>query len=695
MRLLQQIIILTSLGALLAANPVRPERVDTDANVSTFAKSTRSDCRQPYAAHAAALFHIQSRPFQNRLERFVGQDSQLRFVFSGSTRLEGSRYVRFQPFVGDVTISGATLVVTVEDNCKMKSVFVEPERLVAATLLGRQLAKSTPPSFAARPVLSDGPLPMLWTLRDAKLAPTLSIDVSGAAAVLVNKWESSDGRFIVFDEQRQVTSSSGWTDMHGVTAASLTTMIAGSSPEASQVAHPWMITRPAKSEMGSSAYVTGNGMAYEVDPLYGEPVMQPIMRLHDDGNRLDGKYVRTISHALDLDGLPTASSDGSKMFIYEPTPETKRRCAYDPEQCSLFDNVNVYVHIDRFAHEFWSSKLEIDVDWQVLALTHVTNEGSVARGDTIVFGWGGLFLLNNAMEDEIIYHEYAHVALENLGLAADIFSSTQKRAVGEGYADYFALSYTGQPEFANWATRCPPRFECTGPEDAKEIRTLQTDASEWNWQFGKPSVRLKYGVCTRKHIEDTKCKTSWNTYTSTYIWGMIWGSTLWDIRTAYGADVADKLAAAGVTLAGGIINSFTTAAGSILHADRLLFDGQHHSGLREIFHNRGISPFLSLGVGIDETGEQDRPSNFDAVFFPNPFDHSLNVEVTSVAQTKAVATLFDLNGRALFSQDLGYLAAGKTQLTIDVPDLPNGFYLVSVKTNDATVSKMISRSATN
>ena len=416
--------------------------------------------------------------------------------------------------------------------------------------------------------------------------------------------------------------------------------------------------------------------------------MFPIPRLAGDGSRLVGKFARVSSYVHDSDGM-TPSSDGARAYVFEPILDIDRRCLSEAIDCSLFDNVNAYRHVDRFAQEFWTEDIGLEIDFQVHVFTHLGSPGAWVQGDTLVLGNGGIFLRNTALEDDIIYHEYTHVVLRHLGFDTDTTSTAERRALGEGYSDYFALSYIDRADFAGWATKCPPREDCEGPEDDTEIRRLDTPASAWNWSFGSPDADLKYGVCTRKHPEDTKCKTSWMTGDNVYVWGMIWGSTLWDIRTALGREIADRLVVESVGLTDGRIFTFEAAAGAMLAADRHVHSEAHRDVLQDVFAARGIAP-SHVSVGNEAASVADA-ADFQLEAYPNPFSDDLTLQFRVDAGDAAAAEIFDVGGRLVYRTDFGVVARGRQQFTIRPPSLAPGLYVVRVRAGERSSTRLVVR----
>jgi len=436
---------------------------------------------------------------------------------------------------------------------------------------------------------------------------------------------------------------------------------------------------------------TGTGLAFVSDPSASPPTLVDIPRLIGDGQRLDGEYLSISSRVFNPDGLPTASSGNAGEFIFEPIADLDLRCDNDPNNCSQFDNVNAYVHLDRFASDFWVDRLGMDVDFRAGVVTHSAAD-SWSRDSVITLGSGGLFLRNNALEDDIILHEYTHLILGKAGFVVDTTTAVEKRALGEGYADYFTLSYLGHPEFARWATRCPPRYECDGPPDDTEIRTLATQPSVWNWNHGAPDGSLRYGVCTRKHLEDTKCKTSWMTFEDIYRWGMIWGSTLWDVRTALGASVSDRLILSSIVEKADAITTFEDAADAILFADLQLHEALHSATLSDIFTARGIPHTMT---GIEGEGAFVSQGDFELAVYPNPSAGAFTATFDVKESAPTVLRLVDLVGREVYRHDAGPLVAGHHAINLTPPDLAAGLYVLrvepGVEAGESSASTMVVR----
>ncbi len=618
----------------------------------------------------------------NYIGRMVGEarlPSSTVAVLAGTVDVDGTQYHRFAlQFADSVEVRGAGLVVSVNGTCEVRLTALNIDRLPATLPVDRNASSQTRQMAAS--IGTDG---------DHLSWHGSAVEVDSSEPLIVDRWVADDLAFVV-NRANGLMARQGTVSGHGAYLAADEHNLVRPLPRAST---PGRDSAPRTSPVGTETRVTGSGLAYRTDPRAGEPELLPLPGLLGDGLHLSGEYVSVSSRRFDTAGEPTPSSGPSGEFVYEPVSSIDANCVLYVDDCSLIDNVNAYHHIDRFARDFWISRLGVDINFATTVWTHTSQTGSIVHGDTIRLGSGGLFLNNNALEDDILYHEYTHVALRHLGFVPDVFSTTQHRALGEGYSDYFALTFLDRPRFADWATRCPPRLECEGPEDSQEIRTLATDPSEWSWNYGVPSVQLKYGVCTRKHLEDLKCKTSWMTFDETYVWGMIWGSTLWDIREALGPDAADELVVTSLALTGGQLPTFTAASGAIVLADERVNGGANAPTLRAIFAARGITPFLSAGTSRENADGSRVDLELDV--WPNPVQSTLRVTVRGAIQSSAGdvghVSVFDASGRAVARVPIAVVPGQPSPVDLDLNAFAAGTYFVVAQVGNNSATRTVTR----
>ncbi|NNE68871.1 MAG: hypothetical protein HKN29_00755, partial [Rhodothermales bacterium] len=222
-------------------------------------------------------------------------------------------------------------------------------------------------------------------------------------------------------------------------------------------AEAFWIAAPARLPLGSPT-AQAPALVYSTDPAGGPAEEVVLERLFGAGDRLEGRYVRAASNRLQQSGEAAPGKDGLSDFRFEPNDPETEDCLENIDDCAPFDAVNAYYHVDRFATEFWRDRMGFDPPFQADVVTHISGDGAFADAprDLIKLAAGWIFMRNAAKEDEIIYHEYTHLVAAALGFTLDINSGVEAQAVSEGYADYFAASYTNEPRIGEWVVTCPP-----------------------------------------------------------------------------------------------------------------------------------------------------------------------------------------------------------------------------------------------
>lgn len=427
-------------------------------------------------------------------------------------------------------------------------------------------------------------------------------------------------------------------------------------------------------------------LVFTTDPAAGPREEVMLERLFGTGNRLDGQYARVGSNRLQPQGEPAAGKDGEADFRFEPNNPETEDCLEDIDDCAPFDAVNVYYHIDRFATEFWRDRMGFDPPFQADVVTHIAGDGAFAdpSRDLIKLAVGWIFMRNAAKEDEIIYHEYTHLVGAALGFVLDTNSGVEAQAVSEGYADYFAATYTDDPQIGEWVVTCPPRFSCDGPPNDRDLRRLDSDPALWNWQGGSPDSNLKYGICTRYHTGDQKCKTSWNNYIPRYTWAIIWGGLLWDVREALGPETADAIAFEAMRNARGDSETVARAAGRLVEADELLHAGQNRAMIE--------AAAAARGVGV-VTATQDTPigQSLSLEVFPSPAAGPVTIRATGVDPGVRVrADVFDVLGRQVATLNPPVWGQGSAEFSWAARQVPPGLYFVRVGSGSMTTVRTLS-----
>ena len=137
--------------------------------------------------------------------------------------------------------------------------------------------------------------------------------------------------------------------------------------------------------------------------------------------------------------------------------------------------------------------------------------------------------------------------------------------MGEGFGDYLAAS--------SFADKKPARYRTS---------IMTWDGITWNEIYDPPCVRRIDEAFTFESFDHGR----WGEEHEN---GLIWSATLWDIRTALGQRVADRIILESHFQLDGF-TTFSRGARAILDADQNLYRGTHRARLRRIFSWRGIGP---------------------------------------------------------------------------------------------------------
>lgn len=415
----------------------------------------------------------------------------------------------------------------------------------------------------------------------------------------------------------------------------------------------------------SFARLSGLANVYPTNPGSSEPTEVTLLGLFGDGSSLNGEFVRAGSDRLDGQGQWATAANGD--FRFDPDTTGAVNCPTDLSECSPFDAVNAYWHVDRFAREFWEARMGLSIDFQANVRVHLGGDQAFADwpSRSIKFPVGDIFMKNTALSDDLLYHEYAHLVLASLGFVIGIGVDDQTAALHEAYADYFAATFTDDPRIGAWVVTCPPRLQCTGPPNDREIRTLELDVDEWNWRQGNPPDSLRYGICTRYHEGDQKCKQSWNNYTDTYVWAMIWGAMLWDLRVTFGPNRADQLIMETARLHDES-TGFALASSRMREVAQSLFGPNVGGEVEAILLKWGFA-------GVTNRVWDETPDHLGLELWPNPARTKLQIQVRGLSPSRHHEwTIHDALGRVV---DQGQLT-GHSQHSISVDRLVPGVYSV-------------------
>jgi Zn-dependent metalloprotease len=213
--------------------------------------------------------------------------------------------------------------------------------------------------------------------------------------------------------------------------------------------------------------------------------------------------------------------------------------------------------------------------------------------------------LDSAVDGHVVLHEYGHGVSNRLvggGTGTSCLSGRiQGGAMGEGWSDYFAISYYDNPAFGMY----------TAQNSIQGIRRQNYEGYTFTYEdVGNLSIgsqSLGYEV----HAD-----------------GEIWAATLWDLRKALGKEVTDRLVVAGLK-ATPCRPSMIDARDAILTADQATNDGANRAAIWQVFSRHGMGYSAKGTDGTRATG-----TTYDAAYdIPPDWGGAPNPAITSAPLT--------------------------------------------------------------
>ena len=316
------------------------------------------------------------------------------------------------------------------------------------------------------------------------------------------------------------------------------------------------------------ALATGSARVFNPNPVIALGGADEL--LDEDGNEIEPpeKAYDTV-RLTGLDGH--GFLDGLRVTTNLTRPRATRqpdlRWNFNSHQRGFRESM-VYFHVDRAIQyvESLGYRGECTLFKEPLAANaHGTPEDNAFYSPgtkSLTFGWGDV---DEAEDGETILHEFGH-ALQD-AICPDFGQSLEAAAMGEGFGDYFAGSFTAETKIR------------------KRARMFVNTVMSWDGIYmegNPPCVRRLDGKLTYETFNHAARADEHDN-------GEIWSATLWDIWNAIGRDRADRIIIESHFQLDGF-TAFAKGARAIMDADRNLYDGRHLAALKRIFRRRGIGP---------------------------------------------------------------------------------------------------------
>ncbi|MGD0501006.1 MAG: M36 family metallopeptidase, partial [Bryobacteraceae bacterium] len=249
-----------------------------------------------------------------------------------------------------------------------------------------------------------------------------------------------------------------------------------------------------------------------------------------------------------------------------------------------------------------------------------------------IFTRGTPFLtddLDFAYDGQAIFHEYGHGVSNRLvgaRVSTSCLDKIQSGAMGEGWSDYFGISYFNNPVFGSYETQ----------DFVNGIRRHSYEAYPYTYED------LGNGLYGYEVHDD----------------GEIWAAALWELRKSVGQAVADQLVVDGLksTPCNPLM---TNARDAILSADQARYGGANRAAIWRAFakHGLGYSAFSVDGdyeTGFRYDAAYDQPPDLQATQNPAITSNPLTVSTSAGDSYAYTVAASNPNGGTLnFALDSG------------------------------------------
>jgi hypothetical protein len=228
-------------------------------------------------------------------------------------------------------------------------------------------------------------------------------------------------------------------------------------------------------------------------------------------------------------------------------------------------------------------------------------EGQRPRMQQFLFTQGTTSLADDrdsSQDGDVVMHEYGHGVSNRLvgGGSSGCVGGTQAGAMGEGWSDYWAITFYNDGRVGEYVTANAVsgirRAAYTVP--ANPVHDSYADVGAGGFEVHRD--------------------------------GEVWAATLWDLRNALGAAVTDRLVLQGMKFTP-CSPSFLNARDGILQADQSINGGANRCGIWTVFARHGMGVSASGNNGTTHNAASDVPADCGGgggtVVFQDNFETSL------------------------------------------------------------------------
>lgn len=355
--------------------------------------------------------------------------------------------------------------------------------------------------------------------------------------------------------------------------------------------------------------------------------LQMMVRYRNDSFFLKNQYAQIVELSAPAT-LPTYSRNG--FFNYSRSHKS-------------FEDVNVFANIYHFRQHIKAigfdtlGKISLKIDAHALNGSDQSEFDFFQNDLKLLFGDGGI---DDAEDADVIVHEYSHFL--SYSASGDNAYGSERLAIEEGMADYFACSYSKNISPYNWQ-------------------------KVYNWD-GNETWNGRSCVTTKNYKNDL----SGNRYRD----GEIWAGTLMEVQDEIGRDKTDALMLGALYMISKYI-TMPNAAKLLIQADSMLYQGSNFYAVGEPFVNNGLLPETYLSVK-DEHPKNPIAAKIHAAYFSS---HNLLYVEFDKPQTGFIK-LMDLQGKEIVTQTF----SSTNKVNIYAPPLSSGMYILNISANGISQS---------
>ncbi|HRH52678.1 MAG TPA: hypothetical protein PLN38_05130 [Chitinophagales bacterium] len=309
---------------------------------------------------------------------------------------------------------------------------------------------------------------------------------------------------------------------------------------------------------------------------------------------------------------------------------------------SGFEDVNTFYHLTNFCNDIVAAGYTSLQDFYIEIDPHGASGADQsfyvsAAIPTIQFGEGGV---DDAEDADVIVHEFSHALSDHASPLSN--SGLERRAIDEGYGDYFAASYSRKFSDYNWE------------------KIFSWDGHNEFW-FGR-------NANTTKHYPEDN---SDNIYAASEIWS----GALMDIFDVIGKTNCDQLVYE--ALFGSFPNmTMPDGASLILNAEATIFGGLYYEQVFDALFARGL---IYPNAVTNITNNKIQLLNTNGFAF---FDEPLVIQFNQY--TDVILNCYSVDGKLLAHQQTsGTTISWKPEIT------QQGLYIIDVVTPTGTIATKI------